>query len=237
MATSSRELIDKLAKAPTKVKAGILAAVLVAFGALYYFVGIPGLISSYSDLSASLDSAKSRKTSLAEQKRQLEKKANDYNDLLRQMNEVQGRLAKNMEKLPASKELPAFLEHLQTQASIANVKIVSWTWDKEVPVESYMKVPINLVVEGDYYQLLQYFKLLFEESRIISVENLSIGGGKWESERWLLTAKFDASTFRQVDRPGGPAPNPAQQPPPGATPAAAGTPPAGTPATPKPAGK
>jgi type IV pilus assembly protein PilO len=227
MAQSS-EIVDKLAKAPTRVKVALLAAVLGVLGGLYYYL-------FYSDLSAEEESLRASKARAVEEQRNLRKRLTRYQELLRQKHELEESLKKNAVKLPASSELPAFFQHLQIQAGTANTQLVNWTRDKELPIDTYVKVPVKMEVRGDFYQLIHYFKLLFETPRIITVEGLFIGDAKKEGDRRVLTARFTASTFRQSDRP----PQPAGAPTSGATPAPGGTKPGTAPApgTPAPGGK
>ena len=120
---------------------------------------------------------------LIEDEQQLVKRQTEYRELLQQKKDVEERLQKNAIKLPESSELPAFFQHLETQAATANVRIVSRALDKEVPVENYVKVPVKLEVQGDFYQINNYFKLLSETTRIITIENLSIGAPATRRER------------------------------------------------------
>ena len=83
-----------------------------------------------------------------------------------------------------------------------------------------MKVGVKMSVEGDFYQLNQYFKLLYETPRIISIDQLSIKVKTREADRTVLDATFVASTYRQADRPAPApaAPAKAEAPKPGAVP-------------------
>jgi hypothetical protein len=102
-----------------------------------------------------------------------------------------------------------------------------------VPVETYFKVPVHLEIAGDFYQINNYFKLLSETARIITIENLFIGDPKRVGDRVQLTAKFTASTFRAAQAAPAQAPaRPAPPPPPAPKPSPA---PAPAPAAPAPA--
>jgi Tfp pilus assembly protein PilO len=191
-------IADQLAKQSLAVKVIILVVVLALVGGVYYYL-------FYSDMSAEKSSFEAARAKLIRQEQDLQKRKNDYQVLLQQKKEVEGRLQQNAVKLPESAELPAFYQHLETQAAAANVA-VTYTKEKEVAVESYMKVPVKVEATGDFYQLNKFFKLLGDTPRIISVEDLTIADPKRDGDRIVLTAKFTAATFRQADRPapGGP---------------------------------
>ena len=191
-------IADQLAKQSLAVKVIILVVVLALVGGVYYYL-------FYSDMSAEKSGFEAARTKLIRQEAELQKRKNDYQVLLQQKKEVEGRLQQNSVKLPESAELPAFYQHLETQAAAANVS-VTYTKEKEVAVESYMKVPVKVDATGDFYQLNKFFKLLGDTPRIISVEDLTIADPKRDGDRIVLTAKFTAATFRQADKaaPGGP---------------------------------
>jgi Tfp pilus assembly protein PilO len=225
---ASQSLGDRLARASTSTKIAILVLVLGALGLLYYNF-------FYSDLVDEEESLVAVKKRQIEDERRLLKRKAEYQELLRQKADVEDRLRRNQIKLPESSELPAFFQHLETQAATANVRILLRTLEKEVPVETYVKVPVRMEVAGDFYQINNYFKLLNETARIITIENLFIGDRRRDRDRVILTAKFTASTFRQANKPGQPgAPAPTQPPPPNQPPPAAPTP-AATPSQPSPA--
>lgn len=204
---SSSELIDKLGKAPPKVKAMVFAGAAVFLGVVYYFM-------SYSSMVDEEKSLKMAGAQLAKTNLDLNAQLKTYNLLVKQKKDTEKLIEDNKESFPASSELPSFFRHLQSQAIAANVRLVKWTRETESPVNSYVRVPVSVEVTGSFYELERYFKLLKETKRIITVENLFIGGLKREGEKDVLTARFRASTFRQSDAPaptaapGQPAPPP-----------------------------
>jgi type IV pilus assembly protein PilO len=194
MAQASPELIDKLAKAPLKIRLGVLFGVLAVLGGGYWYV-------FYSDLDAELTDHLKRRDKLARDEKTLMQRKKEYDDLLQKKMALEEDIRRNSVRLPASSELPSFFAHLQSQALASNVHLLKSARANEVPVESYVKVPVQMEVAGEFHQINQYFKLLSETPRIITIENLTIGEGRTVSDAYLLTAKFTASTFRQADQP------------------------------------
>jgi Tfp pilus assembly protein PilO len=226
MARSSSELMERFAKAPTGTKVGVFVLIAAVLGGLYWYM-------FYSDLSEQLESGREGARKLAAEEVKLKERQKQYRDLLTKKKAIEDGLAKNQIALPASSELPSFFVSLQSQAIAASVQLVNWSRESEIPIETYVKVPVKMEVRGDFYQIVQYFKLLFETRRIITVENLFIGDAVRDGDQLLLTARFQASTFRQADAP-------PQSAAPGATPGKpAGKPPAGgpRPGAPAPGGK
>lgn len=215
------QIVERLAKASTRDKALILTAVLGVLGAVYYFMFYQELLEDREKLVVV------RKRQIEEEQRLIARQS-ELVKLRKQRDEVEARLKANAITLPRESELPAFHQDLETQAVTANVRIVSHATDKDVPIESYVKVPVKMEITGDFYQINNYFKLLYDTKRIITVENLHIGEPKREPNRVLLTARFTAATFRQASKPGQPtAPESTGTP---AAPAGAPTAPAAAPA-------
>jgi Tfp pilus assembly protein PilO len=222
------ESVERLAKLSTGAKAALLLVILGVVGGLYYNF-------FYSDLVEEEDSLVAIKKRQIEDERRLLKRKAEYQELLRQKADAEDRLRRNAIKLPDSSELPAFFQHLETQAATANVRILIRNLEKEMPIETYFKVPVHMEVSGDFYQINNYFKLPNETARIITIENLFIGEPRRQGERVSLTAKFTASTFRAATpaQPASPAPAPG----PGPAPGPASNAPAPTPnPAPQPAG-
>ncbi|MFH0902653.1 MAG: type 4a pilus biogenesis protein PilO [Pseudomonadota bacterium] len=193
MAQSSAEQFEKLLRAPTKVKIALLVFLYgVVAGGYYFFF--------YSDLSEHLESQIGQRRNLSDQERKLTDRKKEYSELLRKKLELEDELRRNAVMLPASSELPAFYNHLQTQAVTANVRITSFTRLEEEDVDDYVKVPVKMEVVGDFYQLNNYFKLLYETPRIITIQELTIGTRTVENEGYALKASFIAATFRQPDQ-------------------------------------
>ena len=190
--------LAKFAKQPAANKIAIVLAIAAALGGVYYFL-------FYSDIAAERDSLAVARKRLADDEKKLQNRKKEYVELLQKKLDVEEELRRNAVRLPSSSELPAFFVHLQTQALAANVSLVKWKRDNEVSVESFVKVPVEMEVRGDFYQMTQYFKLLFDTPRIITIEDLKINAIERDDAGPTLTATFVAATFRQPDAPARPA--------------------------------
>jgi type IV pilus assembly protein PilO len=228
----SSELMEKFSKAPTGTKVGVFVGIAALLGFVYWYM-------FYGDLAEQLEAGKGEARKLAADEVKLKERQKQYRELLDKKKNIEDGLAKNQIALPASSELPSFFVSLQSQAIAASVQLVNWNRADEIPVETYVKVPVKMEVRGDFYQIVQYFKLLFETRRIITVENLIISDPVKDGDQLLLSARFTASTFRQADQPPAPArpaaaPGKPATPPGGAKPAPAPATAPGKPAAPAP---
>lgn len=192
--SSIQRQLNQLAKQPPATKVAILGGVLALLGAAYYF-------AAYQSLAEEETALQGQRRKLVDEERALRQRKGEYDELLKQKVLLEQEIKNNAVTLPTSAEIPAFFGHLQAQALAANVAVGKWGLEGEIPVETYMKVPVRLEVRGDFYQLALYFKLLNETKRIITVENLSIHSPRMENDRLVLTATFTASTFQQAPNP------------------------------------
>lgn len=202
------------ARLPAHRKALVFVAIGGLLGALYW-----GL--AYQPLDHRLEAAQ------AEHDRKLQTRARLAADLPR-YEELRARIArlrevveKNQAVLPSAPELPAFFEALQRKAAASGVEIHKWTKRSEVPVETFVKVPIEIEMTGTFLQIKRFFASLIQhdvrpsqptgdgageaqeraQERIVSIEDLALTSPTVEDREVILTAKFTAVTFRQDGPP------------------------------------
>jgi type IV pilus assembly protein PilO len=176
-------------------------------------------------------------------KAQLSKKLGDdipkYDELKGRMKELTAIITENQKALPTEAEVPAFFETLERKVTESGVEIRKWKKLPESPVESFVRVPVEIEVTGSFMQIKRFMASLIqrgvmptsdsgveERERIISIEGLQLINPVVRNRELAMTAKFVAVTFRQEDKVDAPAAPPVK----GAAPAAPAAP-AGTPAT------
>ncbi len=186
---AANDALADFAKKPIGFKIAVFLGVYAVLGFLYWQLYYSGM----SDKVAELEVTGNR---LQQEHQKLRTRETKYKKLVKQNEQLKEQLLKNRVSLPTSSELPSFYVHLQKQAAASGVTIVKWGRGREVPVSFYVKVPVGISVSGTYYQILQYFKLLSQTDRIITIENLKIGGAKIRNDETVLSASFQASTFR-----------------------------------------
>jgi type IV pilus assembly protein PilO len=194
MAQSSAELIERLAKAPPRTKALVFAGAALFLGLVYWYF-------FYSDLSAQKSNIEGDLKRKSQELTTLQQRKKEYDQLVEEKTRVQEMIKKNTQKFPAKAEVSGFLVYMDAQATAAGVTKVKLDRLEERPVETYMRVPMDVEIAGRFYDIIQFFKLLRDMDRIITIENLWIGNLRVEAGREILTAKFRASIFRQPDAP------------------------------------
>lgn len=231
------------AKLPRRQKVMLFAVIAIALGLLYnQFV--------LKKLKANLSEAEGEHDAKVAENARLEREIPEYKKLQARMQTLQHMIDENQKALPTEAELPAFFDMLNRKVLESGVEVVRSTQGKEVPIESFVKVPIDYEIQGSYVQIKKFFASLLphkkkpgeapangqsadveEKERIVSIENLSLSNPTVRNREIHLTAKFTASTYRQEEtgaqgtgpRPGAkPAPAPTPPPAPKVNPSAAG---------------
>jgi type IV pilus assembly protein PilO len=223
-----------------KVMSFLLPGLLL--GLLYYRFVYQPLAEERDEARASYESVQKTHTAGAASLKK-------YTDLRPEMDKLREQLVRNQAALPTEAEVPAFFETLERKVKESGVEITKWTKRPEEPIESFMKVPVEIEISGTFMQIKRFFASLVqknigasggasgsagspagderERERIVSIESLVISQPQVRSREIYLTAKFVAVTFRQDERaaggkPGAPAAPPVPPPlrPQGGAPAA-----------------
>lgn len=228
---------------PTQRKVMLFVAIGAVLGLGYWKL-------AYKSLDESLEAAQSDHNAKVSLNKQLAAQIPEYEDLRAHMTRLRALIEKNQTALPSAPELPAFFETLQHKVAESGVEIRKWSNRNEEPIESFIKVPVDIEIAGTFLQIKRFFASLVQRDvrptsseeressdpeRIVSIENLALTTPQTRTRDYVLNAKFTAVTFRQEDKTGGagqasaPAGRPAA-PPPSAP--AAPPPPMPSPATP-----
>jgi type IV pilus assembly protein PilO len=212
--------LEEFARRPTSYKASVFGGVALAFAALYFQFG-------YKPLRDELAEARGNSQQMAAKKVQAQKDEEDFRELQTKMVALKKIIDENQKALPTGAELPAFFDTLNRKVNEAGVEIRKWEYKSDVPVDAFVKVPVEIELTGTFFQLKRFFASLVqrgmgrpgeggEQERIVTIENLQLTSPTVRNREIVLTARFTASTFRQEDA--APAPLPGA---PGAPPSAA----------------
>jgi type IV pilus assembly protein PilO len=185
------DIREKLAKQPLGTKLALLAGSLLVVGLGYWQF-------SFSPLKKDVQAAETRHDQLVSDNRRLVQREREYAQLIERRDELEDKLRESLVSLPVAAELPAFFVHLQRQASAAGVRVQKWSRRDERPVADYLKVPVEMQIQGTFHQIMHYFKLVYETDRVITIENFSLGSPRVGDDDLVLSAEFTAATFRQA---------------------------------------
>jgi len=236
---ASSGAIAELARLPPSRKALVFALVALVIGLGYWKL-------VYKSLDEQVEAASADHDKKVQTTKRLAGDLARYEELRTHMAKLRELIEKNQTALPKEAEVPAFFETLQRKVAESGVEIRRWTKRNEEPVESFVKVPVEIELTGTFMQIKRFFASLIQREvrlppsaddrakepreRIVSIENLALNNPTLRNRELILTAKFTAVTFRQEDPPVGPDKSPNGQPAAGTAKPPAAKPPA-TPAT------
>ncbi len=194
--------LEDFARRPTSYKAGVFGGAFLLLAALYYQFG-------YKSLREEVTTARADSEQMAAQKVKLNRDKDSFRELQTKMVALKRMIDENQKALPTGAELPAFFETLIRKVNEAGVEITKWESKTDVPVDAFVKVPVEIELTGTYFQLKRFFASLVqrgvagrpgeeeERERIVTIENLQLSSPTVRNREVVLTAKFTASTFRQ----------------------------------------
>jgi type IV pilus assembly protein PilO len=194
-------VFNKISKIPKGQKIAAASMIVGLCAVAFYYLAYDPLVTEFGKVS-------SEKGRLLTEKAEYEKRKVEY---LTFRTEVQGLLEEQRELqriLPKRDEIPTFLEGIHNQAEVVGLDIGSFVRAGEVPMEMVVKVPVRMDVRGTYHQIARFFKQVADLRRIVSIEDLRLGGPTRSGQSVLLAATFVAATYRLRDQPP-PAPPPA----------------------------
>ena len=203
MASSASGALADFAKKPTGYKVAVFAGIGALLGLLYWQFALSPLRTERNELEAT-------KQGLEGDSARLDRELVEYRKLSERSAQLRQMIEQNQKALPTGAELPAFFDTLNRKVGEAGVEVKKWEYKQEVPVETFIKVPLEIELTGTFYQLKRFFASLVprqetpgpegttpERERIITIENLKLTVPQTRTRELLLTANFTASTFRQ----------------------------------------
>ena len=206
---SSGAMAD-FARLPASRKVLIFVVIGALFGLVYRQFVYKGLVDDVEEAEAAT-------AAKADQVKALDAQLKDYTDQQEKYGENVRKMHRNERALPNEAELPAFLDTLGQRVRQAGIESFTFTPSPEIPIDNFVKVPVQVELTGTYMQIKRFFASLAqdditasgkpkektdsdEHDRIVSVESMSIGQPIMKNGEVQLTAKFTATTFRQAEQ-------------------------------------
>jgi type IV pilus assembly protein PilO len=110
------------------------------------------------------------------------------------------RLQKELEaaltELPDQKEIPSLLTSITNAGIRSGLEFLTFRPKGEENKGFYAAVPVDIVVEGPYANVGNFFVSVGNLSRIVNLTNVSIGEIKEKNGRFTLKVSCLATTFR-----------------------------------------
>jgi Tfp pilus assembly protein PilO len=159
-------------EAPWYIQALIFVALFILLLAAGEYV--PG--SPVTSARKELQALHEQDTTLNQEVSALQVYERRYTEFTQEMTALNRQLETLKSIVPEEKEADDFIHLIQGAASASGVQIRSLTADAVVPHEYHYDMPFDIVVDGPYYNITDFFARLSRLSRIINVGDLSFTG-------------------------------------------------------------
>jgi len=118
-------------------------------------------------------------------------------------------VVKQKKILPETAETPAFLQAVQSVATISGVKLISWEPGDEQAADFYAKIPMSIRLQGRFHQVAKFFHGISQVDRIINLENVVMtvssssdarneDGSTFDDRQVLVDVECLATAFRAL---------------------------------------
>lgn len=198
------------ARMPNQRKVLVFVVAAFMLGALYWQF-------FYKSLVADLQGAEAANNQRRGTDAQLAADIPRYEELKKDVKDLETKIAKNQTALPTRAEVPAFFETIERKITESGVELQRWRRLNEENVEGFIRVPVEVEMVGTYMQIKRFFASLVqkgvmptggtvpadapqERERIVSIEGMSLTNPFVKNSELRMTARFVAVTFRQDDK-------------------------------------
>lgn len=180
--------INNIGSWPIWVRAIAIAAVCVVVLIAGYMVVVKPQLEQ-------LEAAESKEVSLKQEFERKQSKAANLEQYQEQMTEIERSFGTLLRQLPSKTEVAELLSEISAAGAVNNLDFKLFQPEKEVPLEFYAELPIQLEVEGEYHQFGRFVSDVAKLPRIVTLNDFKIGEGS--DGVFFMTAQ--AKTYRYLD--------------------------------------
>ena len=177
---------------PVAVKGVLIAIVAVGVLTLGYFVDIQAQ-------QENLDRITVKEKSLKEDFEFKQAKAANLESYKTQMVEMEDSFGAMIRQLPSKTEVEDLLVDISQTGLASGIEFQLFKPLAEKHIEFYAELPITLKMTGTYHQFGEFVSGIAALPRIVTLENISIIGGKGKDKKGALTMDVTAKTYRYLD--------------------------------------
>ena len=188
-----KNLLDRILELPKHQKLGLLAGLIILLLVFDYFFLYTRLSLQISDLERSVAAA---------QKERDKKKALAANlpQLRQQLALLSGMYKEAMAQLPDKKEIPDLLTNISNKARESGLDILLFRPRGENPRDFYAEIPVDVVVRGEFHNVVSFFDEVGRLSRLVNINNIEMKNPKMNQDQVVVDTSTLVTTFRFLDQ-------------------------------------
>jgi type IV pilus assembly protein PilO len=185
--------LEKITKLPTKQKIALLVLLLIAEGAILFFLLIKPKYVELKDVEARLGD-------LQNQVQENRKIAANLPILQKEYVRLKGELEAALTELPNQKEIPGLLTSVTDAGKNAGLDFLVFRPRAEEPREFYAAVPVDITISGSFSNVGNFFNAVGNLPRIMNISNVDFQEIRNIGDRTAMKVTCLATTFRFLDK-------------------------------------
>jgi type IV pilus assembly protein PilO len=187
------KFLDQFSKIPALHKGlGLVAAILLLV-MLVYGMWIVDYQSEIEEHDATIAQQEAELLKLQTQ-------AQYRSQYMREVERLRQRLREAEEQLPKAAEVPKLLRDISYEANQSGLRVDRFEIRPEQKRGEFAAVPVQMKVAGSYHEIAVFLDRLAKMSRIVNATNLTMASPKVENKKIMLSASFDATTYRFLEQ-------------------------------------
>jgi type IV pilus assembly protein PilO len=187
------QLIERVNKLATPVKAGIIFGIIVLLTGGNYFFFIADLTTSIEGIKASQAS----QDGVLAQKQEI---ADNLNERRKEMDALEQRFQVALTQLPERKDIEELLAQLNDIGKKSGLEINKVVPGGESSRGFIASIPIGMSVRGNYHEIALFLQEVASLPRIVHVSEIRLTGQTTaRGEKVWLSSDFLATTYRFSD--------------------------------------
>ena len=128
------------------------------------------------------------------------KKARNRERLQKELEETQIVFDEASLLLPKEQEIPQLLRDISALGRNAGLDFLSFKPGGDTPKDFYAEIPVSINVNGPYHNLGFFLDQVSKLDRIVTVDNIKMGGPKMDAGEMLLASSCTLKTYRFTNK-------------------------------------
>jgi len=189
-ATTYTDFVDKkYIPLEPKFKIIIAALLLILPLVIFYF-------AYFEPNNKKITSLNNQKVTLENRLKEVKRKAANRDRLRQELEETRIVFDETAKLLPKEKEIPQLLKDISALGRNAGLDFLAFKPGNDTPKDFYAEIPVSINVNGPYHNLGFFLDQVSKLDRIVSVNNIKMGGPKMEAGEMLLASSCNLMTYR-----------------------------------------
>jgi type IV pilus assembly protein PilO len=124
------------------------------------------------------------------------KAASELDKMKAEKKETEAKFQETATVLPKGKEIPRLLTNISDLGKRAALDFNSFRPGAEIPKDFYAEIPVNIQIKGPYHNLGYFLDKISKLERIVTVNNIRMGGPVKEGNEMILSSSLKLVTYR-----------------------------------------